>query len=84
MGVIFMTKNNYSLFVDIDDVLVYSSPLIQQQVNEKTVFKTYVLENIEQLRRNIIYFSKELAKECATAYNEKRLPDTKRFPKVNL
>lgn len=74
-------RSKYSLFVDIDDVLVYSSPLIQKQVNEKTVFKTYILENIEQLRRNIIYFGNELAKECATAYNEKRLPNFERFPK---
>lgn len=74
-------KSKYSLFVDIDDVLVYSSPIIQQQVNEKTVFKTVVLENIEQLRRNVLYFSKEVEKECQLAYKEKRLPDTNRFPK---
>ena len=76
-----MKKNNYSLFVDIDDVLVYSSPLIQKQVDEKTVFKTNILESIEQLRRNVIFFNKEVEKECYNAYQEKRLPDTKHFPK---
>ncbi len=74
-------KNNYSLFVDIDDVLVYSSPLIQKQVDEKTVFKTNILESIEQLRRNVMFFNKEVEKECQKAYEEKRLPDTSRFPK---
>lgn len=74
-------NNSYSLFVDIDDVLVYSSPLIQKQVNEKTVFKTNILESIEQLRRNVLYFNKEIEKECLLSFNEKRLPDTQRFPK---
>lgn len=73
--------DNYSLFVDIDDVLVYSSPLIQKQVNEKTVFKTEILENIEQLRRNVLYFNNEVEKECKLSFKEKRLPDTTRFPK---
>ena len=74
-------RNNYSLFVDIDDVLVYSSPMIQKQVDEKTVFKTSILESIEQLRRNVLYFNKEVEKECNNAFNEKRLPDITRFPK---
>lgn len=73
--------NMFSLFVDIDDVLVSSSPLIQKQVNEKTIFKTSVLRNIEQLKRNCEYFVKEIEKECNVAFDEKRLPDFKRFPK---
>ena len=74
-------ESKYSLFVDIDDVLVYSSPLIQKQVNEKTVYKTDVLESIEQLRRNVLYFNKTVEKECVESFKEKRLPDTQRFPK---
>ena len=44
------------LLVDIDDFLVYSSDKLQKIVNEKTNFKTEVLQMLEQLNRNCRYF----------------------------
>ena len=68
------------LFIDIDDVLAFSATPLQEQVNAKTVFKTNILKAIEQLRRNCVYYYDEIKKECQRAYEEKRLPDSSRFP----
>lgn len=67
------------LLVDIDDLLVFSSPKLQEIVNEKTNFKTEVLHMFEQLNRNCRYLVNEVKLECDNAQKENRKPDLKRF-----
>ena len=73
-------KDNLYLFIDIDDVLVNSSPLIQKQVEKYTPYAKNVLTMYEQLNRNCKFYAKEVEKECKTAYQEKRLPKLNLFP----
>ena len=72
-------NNGLYLFVDIDDFLVKSSPLIQKQVNEKTGFKTETLSMLEQTKRNCLYYRKHVASECTKAFLEKRMPELEDF-----
>ena len=67
------------LFVDIDDFLVKSSPLIQRQVDEKAGFRTETLSMLEQTKRNCTYFYKLVAAECQSAFIEKRIPRLEYF-----
>ncbi len=67
------------LLVDIDDLLVHSSDKLQTIVNEKTNFKTEVLQMLEQLNRNCQYMLNEVIKECNKAKEEKRKPELNRF-----
>ena len=67
------------LAIDIDDVYVNSSPLLQQMVNDKTNFKTATLKMFEQLKRNCQYLVKEVTKECELAKSENRSPKLDRF-----
>ena len=68
------------LLVDIDDFLVRSSDKIQKILNEKTNFKTDVLEMLEQLKRNCSYLVGEVRREIEKAQIEKREPDFSQFP----
>ncbi len=67
------------LLVDIDDLVVFSSPKLQETVDKKTNFKTEVLHMFEQLNRNCRYLVNEVTLECENAQKENRKPDLKRF-----
>lgn len=74
------SNGNFSLFIDTDDVLIFSSEEIEKQVNEKTCFKTITLRMYEQLIRNCKYFYDEVKKEVERSLANKRLPNFSRFP----
>ena len=67
------------LLVDIDDFLVHSSDKLQEIVNEKTNFKTEVLEMLEQLNRNCRYFVDEITRECEKSKKFGIKPDLGRY-----
>ena len=72
------------LFCDIDDVLIKSSPFIQEYVNNNTIFKTEILKTIEQLIRNCKYYVNKVEEECDSALKENRRPDLRKFPNLNI
>ena len=67
------------LFVDIDDFLVQSSTLLQEQVNSKTGFKTDTLSMLEQTKRNCEYFRRYVMEEFMNAFENKRMPNLANF-----
>ncbi len=67
------------LLIDVDDLFVRSSPLIQKDVNDKTNFKTNTLNMLEQLIRNCTFVIQEVTKECNKAKEEGREPNLSRF-----
>lgn len=79
-----IAKNNgIFIFWDWDDVVVKSSPYLQEQVNEKTCFKTRTLVMLEQLKRNCEFLKEVVKKECESSFARKRLPNLKKFPIFN-
>lgn len=70
----------FDLYLDTDDVLIDSSTILQGQVDSKTPFKTMTLKMLEQLNRNCKYYKSVVEEECEKAYEERRLPNLKRFP----
>ena len=75
-----MENEEMYLFIDIDDLLVRSSPLIQKQVEAKTNFKTSTLKMLEQLKRNCQYLVDQVTLECKIKKEQKKLPDFSTFP----
>lgn len=75
-----MKSKEIVLVCDIDDVLVNSSALLQEQVDKKTIYTIEKLRFCEQLVRNCRYFADLVKKECDLARSEKRLPNLSRFP----
>lgn len=78
-----MEKKLY-LFIDVDDVLIKSAPLIQSEVEKNTNFKASTLKMLEQLKRNTLYYVDEVSKECQSAFKDKRLPNLASFPNLEL
>ncbi len=77
-----MSGKKIKLFIDIDDVLIGSSTLIQNYVENNTIFSKAKLEIIEQINRNCSFFTSKIRKECEMAKKEMRLPNLKRFPNM--
>ena len=50
----------YKLFIDCDDVIVMSSPLIQKDVENNTRFKSSELISRERLLKMLRYFQKKI------------------------
>ncbi len=73
-------KNTLYLLVDIDDLLVRSSDRLQEVLNEKTNFKTNILNMLEQLNRNCRYVLHQVEQECLIAKSENREPNLNQFP----
>ncbi len=77
-------KNKKVLFCDIDDVLIKSSPFIQEYVNNNTIFKTEMLVTIEQLIRNCKYYVNKVEEECDNSLKENRRPNLSKFPNLDI
>lgn len=72
-------ENDLYLLIDIDDLLVRSSDILQAIVNEATNFKTEVLQMFEQLNRNCNYMVSVVEQECNKAKDENREPNLSQF-----
>ena len=72
-------ENDLYLLIDIDDLLVRSSGLLQKTVNDNTNFKTEVLNMLEQLKRNCQYVVDEVTNECVRAMAKDEVPNLSRF-----
>lgn len=62
------------LFIDKDDVIINSAGFIQKYINEKTPYKTHILEAKEQLVRNAEFCVKRIELECKKAFLLGKIP----------